>query len=91
MTVGLYKYNMYNRMKNPHKHIQLVGTMTLGPKGQVVIPADVREDMGVKPGEKLVAMYIADKKAIGFVTEETIQDMIDHMGENVQSLRDALN
>lgn len=82
---------MYNRMKDSLKHIQLVGTMTLGPKGQIVIPADVREKMDVKPGDKLVALYVPDKKSIGFVTEDAIQDMIDHMGESVQSLRDALN
>lgn len=82
---------MYNRMNDHHKHIQLVGTMTLGPKGQVVIPADVREKMGVKPGDKLVALYVPDKKSVGFVSEDAIQGMIDHMGEHVQSLRDALN
>lgn len=78
-------------MNTSHKHVQLVGTFTLGPKGQVVIPANVREDMGVKPGDKLVAMYLPDKKAIGFVTQEQVQTIIDHMGEKVEDLRNALN
>lgn len=30
-----------------HENIQLAGTVTVGPKGQVVIPAEVRDSMGV--------------------------------------------
>lgn len=71
-------------------HIQLVGTMTLGPKGQVVIPAEVRESMGVKPGDKMVALYIPDKKSIGFVSETHMQTIIDHMGKSIDALRTTL-
>lgn len=72
------------------KHIELVGTMTLGPKGQVVIPADVRERMGVKPGDKLVALYLPEKASIGFVSEKNMQDLIDRMGAHVSDLRNKL-
>lgn len=78
-------------MSSTHKQIQLVGTFTLGPKGQVVIPAEVRESMGVKPGDKMIALYISDKKAVSFVAEEQMQTIIDQMGDRVMALRDALN
>ena len=45
-----------------HKHIQLMGTVTVGPKGQVVIPVEVREGMGITPGDKLIALYFDEKK-----------------------------
>lgn len=70
------------------KHIELVGTMTLGPKGQVVIPVDVRENMEVKPGDKLVALYIPEKGAVSFVSERRMQSLIDKMGDHVSSLRE---
>ena len=73
------------------QHIKLVGTMTLGPKGQVVIPSDVRESMDVKPGDKLVALYVPHKKAIGFVSESAMQSMIDHMGAHLGDLRSELD
>ena len=44
-----------------HKHIQLMGTVTVGPKGQVVIPVEVREGMGITPGDKLIALYFDEK------------------------------
>ena len=44
-----------------HKHIQLMGTVSVGPKGQVVIPVEVREGMGITPGDKLIALYFDEK------------------------------
>ncbi len=72
------------------KHIELAGTVTLGPKGQVVIPVDVREKMGIAPGDKLVALYIPTKGAISFVTEQSMQSHIDQMGQHISALRSSL-
>lgn len=73
--------------KNIHPHIMLAGAATLGPKGQVVIPVEIREKMGIQPGDKLVALYMEDKKTIGFVSEKCAQGMIDKMGEQLNALR----
>ncbi|MBL8160305.1 AbrB/MazE/SpoVT family DNA-binding domain-containing protein [Candidatus Saccharibacteria bacterium] len=37
----------------PHSS-SLYGVATVGAKGQVVIPADAREQMNIKPGDKLI-------------------------------------
>lgn len=75
-----------------HKeNVQLAGTVTLGPKGQVVIPVEVREQMSVAPGDKLVALYMPDTKAIGFVTESAMQSIIDRMGSHVDALKNKFN
>ena len=72
-------------------HLQLAGTATVGPKGQVVIPADVREKMGIAPGDKLVALYIEGKQSIAFVTERQFQLIIDKFGEQVTELKQFIN
>ncbi len=74
-----------------HKNkIELAGTVTLGPKGQVVIPVDVREKMGITSGDKLIALYMPEKNAIGFVTDESMQSLIDRMGDHLNALRSSL-
>ena len=70
-----------------HKHIQLVGTVTVGPKGQVVVPAEIRDDMGIKPGDKLLALYAEDKKSVWFITEDQAQKFVDIMGDRFTHLR----
>lgn len=70
-----------------HKSIQLAGTVTVGPKGQIVIPADVREGMRIAPGDKLVALYVEEKQSICFITEDQAQKFIDKMGEQFITLQ----
>lgn len=74
------------------KKIRLAGTATLGPKGQVVIPAEVRESMGIVPGDKLITLQICkqDHNAVAFITEDQAQKLIDRMGAQVADLKDAL-
>lgn len=72
------------------RNIQLAGTATVGPKGQVVIPAEVREKMAIKPGDKLIVLYIEEKKSVGFVTEDQAQAIVNKLGENLATLQDAV-
>lgn len=72
---------------NKLHHMSLAGTATVGPKGQVVIPAEVREKMNIKPGDKLIALYSPEKRAVGFIPEECAQAIIDRMGEQLTELQ----
>ena len=72
------------------KHIELVGTVTVGPKGQVVIPVEAREKMQIEPGAKMIALYLEDHKTIAFVPENEIQTMIEKMGSHITSLTELL-
>lgn len=77
-------------MDKSEQHFCLAGTGTVGPKGQVVIPAEVRESMGIKPGDKVVTLYIPHKKAVAFITETQAQKYVDQMGEKLSGFREAL-
>ena len=73
-----------------HKHIHLAGTVTVGPKGQIVIPSEVQDQMDIKPGDKLVALYLDDKKTVAFVTERQAQEYVIKMGEAFTNYKDSL-
>lgn len=72
------------------QHFRLMGTVTVGPKGQVVIPVEVREDMGIKSGDKLIAIHVCDKNAVAFITEDQAQFMVNRLGDHVMGLQKAL-
>ena len=37
-------------------HAKFYGSTVMGERGQVVIPADAREEIGIAPGEKLIVL-----------------------------------
>mgnify|MGYP001134943291 CR=1 FL=1 len=82
---------MYNMEISGKRHIQLAGTATVGPKGQVVIPADVRTRMGIAPGDKLVVLFIPEKNSVGFVAESRVQQLIEKMGNSIDELKSAID
>ena len=72
--------------------IEFAGAVTVGPKGQVVIPVEAREALDIKPGDKLIAIYTNDTahRAVGFLTEDAIEDMLQTMDQRVSILRQKL-
>lgn len=48
-------------------------TVTVSPKFQVVIPKEVRERLGIRPGQKLQILQFPDR--IEFVPLQEIQSM----------------
>jgi len=75
-----------------HNKLEFAGSVTVGPKGQVVIPVEAREALNIKSGDKLIAIYSKDEsqKAVGFLTEAAIEDMLQKMDQHVSFLRQKI-
>ncbi|MES2876630.1 MAG: AbrB/MazE/SpoVT family DNA-binding domain-containing protein [Patescibacteria group bacterium] len=73
----------------PHDK-KLYGTATVGTKGQVVIPADAREEIGIKAGDRLYVVGSTSKKFVGFIKEEQLRQLVEHITDNVELYKAAL-
>jgi AbrB family looped-hinge helix DNA binding protein len=51
-------------------HGKIFGTTSVGERGQVVIPAEAREELGIKAGEKFVVFGDAKRGTVILVKSE---------------------
>lgn len=70
---------------------KLYGTATVGTKGQVVIPADAREALGIVPGDRLYVVGSEKGQFVGFIKEDQLRRMIEHLSLNIDEMQTALN
>ena len=66
---------------------KLYGTATVGTKGQVVIPSDAREELGIKPGDRLYVIGTPDAGAVTFIQEEQFEGFIQQLNLNLENLK----
>lgn len=69
---------------------KLYGTATVGTKGQIVIPADAREELGIQTGDRLYVIGSPEKRAIGLIKEEQLEHFIEAHSLDIENLRSEL-
>lgn len=68
--------------KKLYEQDKLYGTTTMGARGQVVIPAQARKDLKLKPGDQLVVLGKFGK-SLGFVKAEHMEEIIGIIMEQI--------
>lgn len=66
---------------------KLYGTATVGTKGQVVIPADAREELGIQPGDRLYVINAMHGSGIMLLKEEMLQSFVNQMSAQIDEFR----
>ncbi len=56
--------------------VKMHGSVTVGTKGQIVIPKDIRDMLEITEGDTLMTMTKYGK-FVGFIKTEDMQDFID--------------
>ncbi|MDP2905717.1 MAG: AbrB/MazE/SpoVT family DNA-binding domain-containing protein [Candidatus Omnitrophota bacterium] len=56
---------------------KIFGTVTVGERGQIVIPAELRKKFKVKPGDRLVAF--AKHRMFGFIQVEEFNRFVSEL------------
>jgi len=63
-----------------HLHGKIYGAVTIGERGQVVIPAEIRKIFKVKPGDKLI-VFAKPGGMIGLVPAEEFNQFLSEAAE----------
>lgn len=58
---------------------KVYGAVTVGERGQVVIPAEIRKSFKIKPGDKL--FVLAKPDMIGLIPAEEFNRFLNHVSE----------
>ncbi|MFA5051437.1 MAG: AbrB/MazE/SpoVT family DNA-binding domain-containing protein [Patescibacteria group bacterium] len=76
-----------------HQFPKISGTTTVGERGQVVIPADIRSQMKLVVGEKLF-VFTHKNELIGLVRaadfDKILEKMTSHFTENIRKIREQI-
>ena len=67
---------------------KVFGTVTVGKRGQVAIPAEVRKLYRVKAGDKLIVIAKPDGP-IGFIPAYQLNEFLTHMTEMLAQIKKA--
>lgn len=91
---GFYKYEKYefvytsNRMERSSCEDCFYGSVTVGERGQVVIPAEARTFLGIKPGDKLLVMKDPFHKGVMLARFEDLKGFLGEFGNQMESARE---
>ena len=69
---------------------KLFGTATVGTRGQVVIPADARDELGIASGDRLYVVGSVEKKWVGFIKEEQFRELLNHLTDDIEQYKDLI-
>jgi AbrB family looped-hinge helix DNA binding protein len=75
--------------KHEKKDEQFYGATTVGEKGQVVIPAEAREAMGLKKGEKLLVFGMGCDM-ITFSKLSKVEQFESHLAARLDLIRGVI-
>lgn len=76
------------------KHCRLeeaiYGMVTVGERGQIVIPAEARRDLGIEPGDKLIVMRHPGHAGIIAFKMQAVREFLEMFQREVQRLEHQL-
>lgn len=69
---------------------KLYGTVSIGERGQLVIPAELRVKMKIKSGDKLLVFAKPEKRMIGLMREEDFSAFLDKASKIISKLENKV-
>jgi len=66
------------------------GAVTVGERGQLVIPADLRKDLNIKAGSKLMVFANLERKLITLMTEKDFSELLQRASKVIAKLESEI-
>jgi AbrB family looped-hinge helix DNA binding protein len=73
-----------------HQGMNIYGMATIGTKGQIVIPAEARTDMGFKEGDKVFVIGLKEKGVIGVIPVANMDAWMEKMSRHLNYLKNSV-
>ncbi|MFA4930589.1 MAG: AbrB/MazE/SpoVT family DNA-binding domain-containing protein [Patescibacteria group bacterium] len=69
-----------------HKNIKCFGTTTIGPKGQIVIPSKLRQELKIKTGDQFIVFNNSQLESIVILKAKNISKMLKRITEELAEI-----
>jgi AbrB family looped-hinge helix DNA binding protein len=69
---------------------KIYGSSTVGARGQVVIPAELRVKLNIKPNEKLMVMANENRRTVTFIPLGELNKMLEQTSEILNNLEKSV-
>ena len=66
------------------KDTRLYGTVKVGDRGQVVIPAEARKELDIKPGDLLFVMAGRNRRGIAMVKADAMRGLAEKIMQGLE-------
>lgn len=74
-----------------HHKMAFYGPVTVGAKGQIVIPAEARAQLGVATGHKLVVFGMPERNMLGICPVESVESLLGELTKKLRVMRKAID
>lgn len=74
-------YSMKNMNDHCKMNMKFYGTSSIGERGQVVIPAEAREQFNIKAKDQLI--FFGHGKVMHFIKADEIETLLEGLSENI--------
>jgi AbrB family looped-hinge helix DNA binding protein len=66
------------------------GSVTVGERGQIVIPAEARGEMGIEPGDKLLVMRHPGHKGLVIIKFDAMKEFLEELEESLGKVKEHM-
>lgn len=71
-------------MSEKRRQAQIYGTVKVGDRGQIVIPAQARKELDIQPGDLLFAMSGRNRRGLTLVKADAMRELAEKIMQGLE-------